>query len=191
MRPLRFLGVAVFAVALAPPAPSNAQIAPRTCGVLDGPSCTPHLCTVLDGPGCVTEAQFGIGAGLQRTLRTRAATGVKTPDGQLNTWHDLIVSLGACLKPPAPENAYPEMQMSMRFSLNREGRLIGPPRITYATHEVGQRTRDLYRDAFTQSLQACMPLPLTKGFAAAVAGRPIFVRIVDDRDEVARAKPRI
>ena len=46
------------------------------------------------------------------------------------------------------------MQMSTRFALNRDGRLIGPPRVTYATHDVPQKTRDVYRDAIALSVGA-------------------------------------
>jgi hypothetical protein len=173
------------------PTPATAQIEPRTCGVLDGPGCNPNQCSILDGPGCQAQAQVGgFGENLQLTLGTRAAADAKKPDGELNTLRDLFATLSACWAPPAPDNAVRGMQMSMRFSLNRDGKLIGPPRVTYARHDVPQKTRDIYRDAIAQSLQGCMPFPFTKGFAGAIAGRPIVVRIIDNREE-APAKPRV
>lgn len=171
--------------------PSAAGSQPRTCGVLDGPGCNPNQCGVLDGPGCIARTQDSVGEGTQLTLGTRAAADAKRPAGELNTIRDLLAALRSCWMPPAPENAYPGMQMSLRFSLNREGKLIGEPRVTYATREVTQKTRDLYRDAFTQSLQACTPFAITRSFAGAIAGRPIVVRVIDDRDDVARTKPRV
>jgi hypothetical protein len=170
--------------------PAAAQIEPRTCGVLDGPGCNPHQCSVLDGPGCLAQAQFGVGENLQLTLPTHAAEAAKKPDRELNTLRDLFTALRACWAPPAVENAYPGMQMTIRFSLNREGKLIGQPRVTYAMREASQKAREAYRDALTQSLQECVPLQFTQGFAGAIAGRPIVIRVIDNRDEVQRAKPR-
>ncbi len=119
------LVVLAFAIALEP-TPAAAQIDPRTCGVLDGPGCNPNQCSILDGPGCQAQAQGGgVGENLQLTLGTRAAGDAKKPDGDLNTLRDLFAALRACWTPPAVENAYPGMQMSMRFSLNRDGKLIG------------------------------------------------------------------
>jgi hypothetical protein len=189
MRSLRILAVILAAATVTGAA--VAQVEPRTCGVLDGPGCNPNQCGVLDGPGCLAQAPVGAGQGIQLTLGTRAAGDAKKPDGELNTIRDLFAALRSCWTPPAAENAYPGMQMSLRFSLNRNGKLIGEPRVTYATREVTQKTRDLYRDAFTQSLQGCTPFPITRSFAGAIAGRPIAVRIIDNRDELGGAKSRI
>lgn len=189
----RFLaGLVLLALTIAlAPTGAVAQVEPRTCGILDGPGCNPYQCGVLDGPGCIAQAQSGFGENLQLTLGTRAAADAKKPTQALNTIRDLFAALRACWREAVPpvENAYPGMQISLRFSLNREGKLISPPRVTYATHEVSQKTRDVYRDAFEQSLQGCVPLPLTHGFAGAIAGRPIALRIIENREEVRRAKP--
>lgn len=173
-----------------PPDPAAAQVEPRRCGVLDGPGCNPYQCSILDGPGCLAEPPPGFGGNLQLTLTTRAIAEAKKPDGKLNTIRDLFTALRGCWTPPAAENSASGMQMSLRFALNREGNLIGEPHVTYATREVSQATRDLYRDAFTKSLQGCMPLQLTRGFAGALAGRPIFVRVIDNRNGVTGARPR-
>jgi hypothetical protein len=188
---MRYALVVATALFLGPFA-ASAQIEPRTCGVLDGPGCNPNQCSILDGPGCQAQAQGGgVSENLQLTLGTRAAGDLKKPDGHLSTLRDLFAALRACWTPPAVENAYPGMQMSMRFSLNRDGKLIGSPRVTYASREVTQKTRDLYREAIAQSLQDCLPLTFTKGFAGAIAGRPIVLRIIDDREDVSKAKPRV
>lgn len=134
-------------------------------------------------------AQIGAGQNRQLLLGTRPAPNAKKPIGQLNTLNDLFAALRACWKPPALEYAHPGMQMTMRFSFNREGGMIGPPQLNYATAEVSPRTRDVYREAMVRSLRGCTPLPFTRGLGGAVAGRPLFVRIVDDRDNSA-VKPR-
>lgn len=178
------LAMAVLAMALAPEN-ALAQVEQRTCGVLDGPGCNPNQCGVLDGPGCQAQAQVGgFGENLQLTLGTRAAPDAKRPSGQVNTLRDMFAVLRACWLPPAPENAQRGMQMSMRFSFNTAGNLIGVPRVTYATREVSQKTRDSYRDAMAQSLKGCTPLAFSQGFAGAIAGRPIVIRVIDNRDDV-------
>ena len=180
------IGLAVLVLSLRP---ATGQVEPRRCGILDGPGCNPHQCGILDGPGCLAEPPRGFGENLQLTLTTRSASEAKKPDGKLNTIGDLFAALRACWTPPDAASARSGMQMSLRFSLNREGNLIGEPRVTYASREASQDTRDLYRDAFTTSLRGCLPLQLTRGFAGALAGRPIVVRVIDDRDDPAAARP--
>jgi hypothetical protein len=189
VRLISCLAIAVFAVVLLPGF-AEAQIEPRRCGLLDGPGCNPNQCSILDGPGCLAEPQVGgFGENLHLTLGTQSAADVKKPDGELNTLRDLFATLRACWAPPALDNAVRGMQMSMRFSLNRAGKLIGPPRVTYATNDVPQKTRDIYRDAIAQSLQGCIPFPFTKGFAGAIAGRPIVIRIIENRDDASARPP--
>jgi hypothetical protein len=134
-------------------------------------------------------AQVGSRQSPELVLGTRPATGARKPTGQLNTLNDLFAALRACWKPPALENAHPGMQMTMRFSFNREGKMIGPPQVTYATAEVTPKTRDVYREAMQQSLEGCTPFPFTSGLAGAIAGRVFSLRIVDHRDNSA-VKPR-
>ena len=70
----------------------------------------------------------------------------------------------------------------MLFSFKRSGEIIAAPRVTYSTREVPRETRDIYRKAITASLDACMPLKFTAGLSGALAGRPIMIRYVDNRD---------
>ena len=41
--------------------------------------------------------------------------------------------------------------------------------------------RDVYREAVNATIARCTPLHLSKAISAAVAGRPIAIRFVDDR----------
>lgn len=72
--------------------------------------------------------------------------------------------------------------MSVRFSFKRSGEIIASPRVTYATAGVAQSTRDIYRKAIDASLDACVPLKFTGGLGGALAGRPIAIRYVDNRE---------
>ena len=135
-----------------------------------------------------TNAQIGGRQDNQLTLGTRPSPGAKKPPDQLNTLNDLLGALRYCWNPPPLVHAEPGMRMTLRFSLNRDGKLIGPPQLTYATPGVSPKTREIYREAMTRSLEACTPFPLTSGLGGAVAGRPFVIWIVDDRDD-SRVKP--
>jgi hypothetical protein len=60
--------------------------------------------------------------------------------------------------------------------------MIGSPRLTFATRDVPADTRDTYLKAINASLDACIPLKFTTGLGGALAGRPIAIRYVDNRD---------
>jgi hypothetical protein len=60
--------------------------------------------------------------------------------------------------------------------------MIGPPRLTFATSGVPADTRTSYLKAINASLDSCLPLKFTQGLGGALAGRPIMIRYVDNRD---------
>jgi hypothetical protein len=70
----------------------------------------------------------------------------------------------------------------VRFSFKKSGEMIGPPRLTFATSGVPSDTRDTYLKAINASLNACIPMKFTSGLGGALAGRPIAIRYVDNRD---------
>ena len=72
--------------------------------------------------------------------------------------------------------------MSVRFSFKRSGEIIASPRLTFATAGVSADTRATYFKAINASLDACMPLKFTGGLGGAIAGRPIAIRYVDNRE---------
>jgi hypothetical protein len=174
-------GLAVVALAVVFNAgPALAQAEPGNCGL-------------FGEPPCLILAQLGPGQRPQLLLGTRPAPNARKPVGPLNTLNDLWAALQACWVPPPLENAQPGMQMTLRFSFNRDGGLIGPPQLTYATPEMSVKTREIYREALAQSLQNCTPLQFTSGLGGAIAGRPISVLISDipTRDSPKRDSPRV
>jgi hypothetical protein len=74
------------------------------------------------------------------------------------------------------------MQMTVRFSFKRDGGIIATPRMTYATAGVSADVRDTYLKAINASLDACEPLKFTGDLGGALAGRPIAIRYVDNRE---------
>ncbi len=82
------------------------------------------------------------------------------------------------------------MEYTIRFALKRDGSMIAAPRMTYSSREVSAETREVYRDAIDAALKRCTPLHFSGGMAAAVAGRPIAIRFVDDRTIDQQQNPR-
>jgi hypothetical protein len=93
----------------------------------------------------------------------------------------IYAALRACWVPPPKDSARHGMEYTIRFAFKRDGDIIAPPRVTYASHDAPPDVRDVYREAVDAALARCMPLHFSKGMAGAVAGRPIAIRFVDNR----------
>jgi len=156
------------------------------CSVLDGAPCTPSFCSVFNNGPCIPEIDYPYGQDLQLTIesvppRDQAAKYQK-PDHDLDTIGDLFAALRSCWTPPSADTAREGMQMSVRFSFKRSGEIIAAPRLTFATTGASADTRATYLKAINASLGACVPLKFTGGLGGALAGRPIAIRYVDNRD---------
>jgi hypothetical protein len=156
------------------------------CSVLDERPCTPQFCSVFHHGPCIPEIDYPYGENLQVTVQTvppkEDETKYQRPGHDLDTIGDLFAALRSCWSPPAVDQARQGMQMSVRFAFKKSGELIGPPRMTFATVGAPTEARNTYLKAINNSLDACLPLKFTKGLGGALAGRPIMIRYVDNRD---------
>jgi hypothetical protein len=156
------------------------------CSVLSARPCTPSYCSVLRRGPCIPEIYYPYGENLQLTIETVPsrddAVKYQKPDHDLDTIGDLFAALRACWSPPPADSAHEGMQMSVRFSFKRSGEMIGPPRLTYATVGVPADVRSTYLNAINASLASCVPLKFTGALGGALAGRPIAIRFVDNRE---------
>ena len=156
------------------------------CSVLSGRPCSPYTCSVLHHGPCIPEIDYPYGENLQLTVETvpppDGAANYQKPDHDLDTIGDLFAALRSCWSPPPADSARADMQMTVRFSFNRSGRIIGAPRLTYATAGAPADIRSAYLKAINASLDACMPLRFSGGLGGALAGRPIAIRYVDNRE---------
>lgn len=156
------------------------------CSVLDGVPCTPSFCSVFNDGPCIPEIDYPYGQNLQLTIQSvpsqDQAAKYRKPDHDLDTIGDLFAALRSCWSPPPSDVARAGMQMSVRFSFKRSGEMIANPFVTFATAGVPPETRADYLKAINASLAACMPLKFTAGLGGALAGRPIAIRYVDNRD---------
>jgi hypothetical protein len=156
------------------------------CSVLDGRPCTPSFCSVFNHGPCIPEIDYPYGENLQLTIQTvppkQDEAKYQKPDHDLDNIGDLFAALRSCWSPPPADAAREGMQMSVRFSFKKSGEMIGPPRLTFATAGVPADTRDTYLKAINASLNACIPLKFTNSLGGALAGRPIAIRYVDNRE---------
>jgi hypothetical protein len=95
--------------------------------------------------------------------------------------HGMFAALRSCWQPPPQAQAREGMQMSVRFSFTHDGKLKGPPRITYSLPGTSDETKQAYQRAIMDTLDRCTPMPFTEGMAGAIAGYPIAIRFIDDR----------
>jgi hypothetical protein len=156
------------------------------CSVLSRHPCTPSFCSVFNRGPCIPEIDYPYGENLQLTIETVPphddASKYQKPDHALDTIGDLFAALRSCWTPPPADTAREGMQMSVRFSFKRSGELIGPPRMTFATAGTPADVRDTYLKAINSSLDGCLPLKFTGGLGGSLAGRPIAIRYVDNRE---------
>ena len=166
--------------------PNPTPFSHEPCSVLDSEPCAPSDCSVFNDGPCIPEIDYPYGENLQLTILSvpppDQAARYQKPNQELDSIGDLFAALRACWSPPPADRAREGMQMSVRFSFKRSGEMIGAPRVTYATAGIPADTRATYLEAINASLDACLPLKFTDGLGGALAGRPIAIRYVDNRD---------
>jgi hypothetical protein len=101
---------------------------------------------------------------------------VRAEPAQLDTIKDVFAKLRTCWKPPQASRANPGIDITVIVSFNRNGEILGHPRITYESEQATDNDRLVYRIAVMETLQRCTPLPFTESMAGAVAGRPFAVQ---------------
>jgi hypothetical protein len=108
--------------------------------------------------------------------------GESKPGKALNTIAEVFAAIDACWIPPSLDPARPGMQITVMLSFKRSGELLGKPRITYVTPQATNDQRMSYRAAVAQAVERCMPLHFTDALGNALAGRPMTVRFIDNRN---------
>jgi hypothetical protein len=163
------------------------------CSVFNHYPCAPSACSVFSRRPCRPFYGFPLGENLQLTIESKAESdaaahdaspksdGDRGSDHDVNTIREMFAVLRACWQPPAMESAHEGMQMSVRFSFTKDGKLKGTPRITYFTPGTSDEVKQVYQQSIDAALDRCTPMAFTSGMAGAIAGRPIAVRFVDNR----------
>jgi hypothetical protein len=179
-----------------------AQTPQSQCSVLSGRPCHPSFCGVFHRGPCLPYYLPPIGEDLRLTIVStddnragkdagaaksdQAGSGNETAndaadDHPLDSIREMFAALRACWVPPPKDEARHGMEYTIRFAFKRDGEIVAPPRLTYASHDAPADVRDIYRDAVDAALKRCTPLHFSDGMGGAVAGRPIAIRFVDNR----------
>jgi hypothetical protein len=158
--------------------PASAQ---TVCSVFDNRPCTPTFCSVFNEGPCVPDLPFPFGDGLRLNVQAQQEEAARASDKPLDTIQALFATLRACWIPPPAEQSSPGTQITVRFSLNRAGEIIGEPRTTYATPSLSAEVKSAYQTAIAAALRRCTPFRLSSGLSGAIAGRPISTRFIDNR----------
>ena len=114
------------------------------------------------------------------TLAGSAAA--QSPSAPINTLNELEVALLDCWVPPPMEQSRPGMQITVLISFKRNGELFGQPRITFQSGDASDAERASYRTAVAETLKRCASLPFTEALGNGMAGEPLAMRFVDDRE---------
>jgi len=182
---------------------AGAQTPQSQCSVLSGRPCHPTFCSVFQRRPCQPYYEGAIGEDLRLTVvstddndpaknatsgdaakgeqdstATEAASAEPPP---LDSIRAMYAALRGCWVPPPKDEARHGMQYTIRFAFKRDGAIVAPPRVTYASHDAPPAVRELYREAVDAALKRCTPLHFTDAMGNAVAGRPIAIRFVDNR----------
>jgi hypothetical protein len=112
--------------------------------------------------------------GFAASLLLLSAASAQPEPQRLDTIKDVFVRLHSCWRPPPLSRASP-IDITVIVSFNREGAILGHPRITYESEQASENDRLEYRVAVMETLKRCTPLPFTEGLGGAVAGRPFAV----------------
>src|SRR5258706_9484745 len=107
----------------------------------------------------------------------------QNPQAPINTLTDLEAALQACWAPPPMEQSRPGMQITVLMSFKRNGELFEQSRIVFQSREASETERSSYRIAVAQTLKRCASLPFTEALGNTVAGQPLTMTFVDDREQ--------
>jgi hypothetical protein len=114
--------------------------------------------------------------GLQGDVRVSSAQ-ERRPIARLS---DIYGVLRSCWVPPRG-SAPSGNEVTVRFSFNRSGAILGKPRITYYKAAGSADDQQRFRRSVIDALDRCTPLPFTQEFGSAIAGRPFSIRFIDDQ----------
>lgn len=180
------LGAAALLAPAVMPQPAHA-----VCSVLDPHPCAPSFCSVFDPGPCIPDYGLPFGERLRLTVQSRSneGGGAPAPTGTLNTIQDVFAALRACWLPPPADQARKGTEITVVFSFNRGGEILGEPRFTYMTPGLSTDTRAAYQRAVAAALKRCNPLSFTPKLGGALAGRPFAIRFIDNRDFRRPEKP--
>ena len=96
---------------------------------------------------------------------------------------ELWQALNACAEITGLPTAAAGSEVTVLFSLKRDGSLLGQPRITHSRLTGGPDEQRAFVSAALSGIAGCLPMPVTPGLGGAIAGRPFRLRVISRRPE--------
>jgi hypothetical protein len=110
------------------------------------------------------------------SLQTAGAVEQEKPAEHGNpaaSMRDLQAHFVQCFRtPPGME----KMQGTFHFSLNRDGGLIGPPRIAWLQLDKRHQSQELLEQRLVEAFDRCIPVPLSKEMSRVTPGNLLYFR---------------
>ena len=105
------------------------------------------------------------------------AVGAPSQAASANTLTDMFNQLGACFSREAgADEGWRGAEVTLRFSLRRDGSLIGKPHITYSKLPKDEADKRRVVDNIASAMDRCLPAKITDGLGGAIAGQMIAYR---------------
>ena len=126
---------------------------------------------VSDG-GAVRQTGIGFAAALLLLASVCAQAEPARVDNIREAYRQICSAAGSRRRPRAPT----PIDITVLVSFNRDGAILGRPKITYESEQATDNDRLLYRIAVMEALQRCTPMPFTESMGGAIAGRPFAIQ---------------
>jgi hypothetical protein len=92
----------------------------------------------------------------------------------INSVREIRAGLRRCWVPPSTRVP---PQLTVRFSLKRNGEILRQPLISYTSPDTLEDERAALHAAVLAAIAHCTPLPISDSLGAIIAGRPINLRL--------------
>jgi hypothetical protein len=100
---------------------------------------------------------------------------VRASNAPANTLRELFAELNRCLVTP---KGIIGSELTIVFSLRRDGALLGKPKITFAKLPGDLSDQRKFADGVETAFNKCLPATITDGLGGAIAGRPLSMRFI-------------
>jgi len=123
---------------------------------------------------CLVLIRDVVGSWVILAISFAGTLAVADPAPPVASLKELYARLGQCLQQP---NTSTPSDLTVVFSLKRDGSLLGRPRITHSQLGGDEAQQEAFVRSVLSDLSRCLPLRLSDGLGGAVAGRPLILHI--------------
>jgi hypothetical protein len=120
-----------------------------------------------------------VGLAMLQSVPARA----RDADRSISSVRELLAALRKCWTPPPMASAHNGMEITVRFSITRDGSVFGKAAIRYESPDASNEERMAYRISVAQAIERCLPFPITEAFGNAIAGHPLNIKLTDRRKQ--------